>query len=587
MEFLSAMTEGDFLKVTISSGSIKLPKASLADKTLRIFFPESMLPKPAEAKAVSSALDVQVSEKPSGSGAAAPQTKNQSAALFGESQDFGALSETLPARLPELPVLDKTKKFQADKVVFEIKSKMAGNEKVKIQALVPKDKEGDVPDSASDIVFYAPYVNYRDMHSKPTAQDTRIFWELCEVYGMTVFTAEFNIKVEDVDDRKKCYYYPEAGSFEVVFDAREKLISEFSLSLKKMYVIGNSGGSSMAQRMGLNYPDKIAAVAMLGGARFGEVTTKVDVPWLVLNTRGDPRAPQNAELANQLRAKGMNALYAQTQPNAKTKEDFLKQGKHFHHSAGDLGFDLMQQFILEISKMDASVRKNGWPLSASVDSPFEISEGAKNVTGKTIFFPSRTFAALWGNIPYRLMEISDPSEPEKKMSVIVRYPKGKVKKWVLLSKGTESSYISDGDQLDKLALDGYASVTLPFSKSERAAAAQAGDLVEWFCQNFAGKLGEITLLGFGSGGRHMAIVSATKNFSGMKHDLIVVDSDLYWPFKELNAAGHAGKISATEMFIVNELLKTDNAVFFGEVRQASGILVVSETNTLNSALNYL
>lgn len=84
----------------------------------------------------------------------------------------------------------------------------------------------------------------------------------------------------------------------------------------------------------------------------------------------------------------------------------------------------------------------------------------------------------------------------------------------------------------------------------------------------------------------MAIASATKNFNGMSHDLIVVDSDLYWPFKELNAVKHAGQIKASKIYLVNERLNLDNAAFLSEARQAPTSLTVSETKTLNTAISY-
>jgi pimeloyl-ACP methyl ester carboxylesterase len=588
LKVVSVLVEGDFLMATLESGSVKLPKSTLGDDSLKLYFPDSI---PAAKEEIVSAELTQT--------ASAPNPTEPSSA-FGVSGDrttdsIVAISsgndraDKLLLRLPPMPTLDKSPKFTAEKVEFEVRSRIPGTERVKVQALVPKDTDGKTPASASDIVFYAPYINYTKFHEKRDAQDTRIFWELCEVYGMTVFTAEFG-RPKDFDDRKTCYYYPESGSFQVVFEARDRLIREQKLNRRRMFVIGNSGGSSMAQRMGLLYPNDIAAVAMFGGGRFDPVERKVDLPWLILNTRGDPRAPQNVTLAEQLRGKGANALYAETEPASTIKEDFLKpKDENFHHSASDLGFELMQQFIVGVVEINrTTARIADWPFKALIQQPFKVerADEGKGATRELLRFPSEQFAILWQNCPYRIHHIPDPANPELMLTVLVRYPKGENKGWIIYSGGTATETRADGDFLDYLALDGYATVTAHFSKSERTAVAQAGALTNWAFSGLEKESSPVALLGKGSGGRHLALASATIRSAAIKHDLIVVDSELYWPFSELSAVERAGKIRAERMYLVGDTAERNYMAFLSEVRTASSLLVVKKVESLSTVLEY-
>jgi pimeloyl-ACP methyl ester carboxylesterase len=570
LKVVSVLVEGDFLMATLESGSVKLPKSTLGDDSLKLYFPDSI---PAAKEEIVSAELTQT--------ASAPNPTEPSSA-FGVSGDrttdsIVAISsgndraDKLLLRLPPMPTLDKSPKFTAEKVEFEVRSRIPGTERVKVQALVPKDTDGKTPASASDIVFYAPYINYTKFHEKRDAQDTRIFWELCEVYGMTVFTAEFG-RPKDFDDRKTCYYYPESGSFQVVFEARDRLIREQKLNRRRMFVIGNSGGSSMAQRMGLLYPNDIAAVAMFGGGRFDPVERKVDLPWLILNTRGDPRAPQNVTLAEQLRGKGANALYAETEPASTIKEDFLKpKDENFHHSASDLGFELMQQFIVGVVEINrTTARIADWPFKALIQQPFKVerADEGKGATRELLRFPSEQFAILWQNCPYRIHHIPDPANPELMLTVLVRYPKGENKGWIIYSGGTATETRADGD----------------FSKSERTAVAQAGALTNWAFSGLEKESSPVALLGKGSGGRHLALASATIRSAAIKHDLIVVDSELYWPFSELSAVERAGKIRAERMYLVGAPGNIDHSAFLSEASRAVPPFEIIHTETLRVGL---
>lgn len=525
----SVTVDKEHLVLIMEHGSMRVPKTALAAATVAKYFggntgrPKMLSVSPQE------------------------ETKDVAKEISKETQPEPP--EGLPDRLPVLPSTTEAQKFSVEKVSFEIASKIPGNEKVNIQALVPKDKGGRVPASAANVVFYAPHIGDNNLHAKRTAHDQRIYWELCENFGMTVFTAEFKTNVADVDDREKCYYYPESGSAKVVFDAREKLLRDNKLSKRKMFVIGNSGGSSLAQRLGLLYSNDIAAVAMMGGGRFDPVQRPVNVSWLILNTRGDPRTPQNVELVQQLRANGMIALYAETEPWATKKEDFFtkQHDSNFHHTSSELGFDLLKKFIVgavaqQGDRIPKPLRPEQWPFSSSVTTPFAVrpASGApeeKNPFAERLFFPSQDFANLWQTAPYRNFPLArnQPETNPSTVTAIVRYPPAGTpsKGIVVFNAGKGADVASAWDYLDYMALRGYVSVSCPFSNSEKEMLEESKALVMETLKAFSGSTLPVYLAGLRSGGRHMILAGGDCEDSRIK-SVLVVDAELDWPFPELS-----------------------------------------------------
>lgn len=585
MEIVSAVAEGDFLVIELKQGQMKLPKSGLGPETVAKYFPDTPAiatqAPPREPQAVSLQTKEEISS-PIAPDAHAPA----------KPVAVSTIPDTLPDSLPALPSTSEAQIFSAEKVSFEIESMIPGNEKVKIQALVPKDKAGKIPASASNVVFYAPHIGDRNLHAQRTGHDQRIFWELCENFGMTVFTAEFNIKVEDVDDRKKCYYYPESGSPKVVFAAREKLLRDNRLSKRKMFVIGNSGGSSMAQRLGLLYSNDIAAVAMMGGGRFDPVQRSVNIPWLILNTRGDPRAPQNVELVQQLRAHGMNALYAETEPWATKKEDFLKQHDHnFHHTSSDLGFDLMKRFIVDAvahqgDRIPRPLNPSQWPFFSSTISPFLVhptsgETGNKNLFEARLFFPSQDFAKLWQAVPYRTLPVyPEKTETGTSILAIVRYPPVEVlsKGIVVFNAGKNEDVNLAADYLDFMALKGYIGVTYPFSNSEKKMLEESKTLLAVALKEYSESSLPFYLAGLGSGGRHMLIVGSECGDKKVK-GVLAVDAELEWPFPGLSPITRLPLSKVKTFFLAFSSEMPEKAIqekAFQEAVEANKLKIVSK-----------
>src|SRR4029453_13441233 len=125
----------------------------------------------------------------------------------------------LPKTLP--PILHKqTQKFATKNCDFELASKLYGNPKVKVLCRIPIDSAGKPLETASDVVFFAPFINQKYLFGED-------LWPrgLAEVYGMTVFSMLIETDFADVENPQRCYYYLESGSYELVLRAWERIVS--------------------------------------------------------------------------------------------------------------------------------------------------------------------------------------------------------------------------------------------------------------------------------------------------------------------------------------------------------------------------
>jgi len=538
MEITSAHREGDFLEVTSKDGTIKFPQSALGEASLRQYFPESV-PKvstPSLPANPSPATSTPVTPLPP-----IPDAKEVMA--------------DLPRTVSAATDLDKERKFTAKPVTYDIQSRMFDSAKIHIEALVPLDKSGRVPDSASNIIFYSAYGGFKNLlEGRDKKPGTYYLWQLCEVYGYTLFTANFvDFKYDMADDHQKCFYYPESHSYEVVFQARNRLMTDFGLRKKKMMVIGESGGSSMAQRLGLLYPDDVAAVAMTGVGHLEPVPEKLDpsMPWLDLYVRGDLREPENTAFRRQMRAAGANILFMAVEPCFTNKATIPKAQTsiNYHHAPNEYVFQLLQQFILDCIKLsdhEQPLAPRRWPLVASTSAPFHIvkntpsTEATDTALHDPIFFPSEDFATLWAQNVYRKIQLPPCCEDDPGLEILVRYPPAKVapKGILLLNFSTDGLDAIQGDYLDYAAQDGVIVIAADFltknmATKEETMLRQTKAFAEWATGVKEWSDLPVYLVGLGTGGRHMILTAAALN--NPRIQLVVTkDSPLDWGIPDLS-----------------------------------------------------
>src|SRR6185503_13523301 len=94
--------------------------------------------------------------------------------------------------------------------------------------------------NAHNVVFYAPWLPQRNMMKQDYVR------HFSDKLGYTIFSFPIETDEKDIDNRERCYYYPESGWPNMVFTAQEKLTKEYNLQPRKLLIMGISAGSTMA-----------------------------------------------------------------------------------------------------------------------------------------------------------------------------------------------------------------------------------------------------------------------------------------------------------------------------------------------------
>ena len=263
---------------------------------------------------------------------------------------------------------------------FVIKAQIQGELRdVKVFYLMPVEPNGKTKASANDIVLYCPF--FKDTMLLKGKLPRRI----AEEFGFSVYTLEIPYRREDIGVRDRYYCFAESGWHNAVFEAQLKLQATFGLEKRRLLVVGESSGGSMAEQIGVTHPDKVDAVAMVGGHYFDPLK-KNHTAWLSLNTWGCFTIPAERKLQNEAKALDMQVLYAETPPSLGGKD-----GQYFHHAPSSTAINLIQLFIRDVARLR---QENGgimplpesWPIS-------------KEIAGETLHFPSEELADAWSLLP--------------------------------------------------------------------------------------------------------------------------------------------------------------------------------------------
>ncbi|MFH1825416.1 MAG: hypothetical protein ABH873_09395 [Candidatus Firestonebacteria bacterium] len=266
---------------------------------------------------------------------------------------------------------------------YEIDTDFPGNKQVIVYYALPMRGNRVLPLSASNMVFCAPYVGETEFFKRNF--NNYFVKEL----GCSVFSFEFKYTDEELGNRKKWYYYKESGWHDLALEVQNKLIHDYGLDRRKIIIVGESGGASMGQQMGIYYPDKIEAVAGIGGAFFDEPKVKSDVAWLMINTWGDSTIVKNDEFAKNAGALGMQVLRILTPPV------WDKKGDNFHHIPSNLA----EKYVFEFVKGILDLRRNNGG-KTPIYEKWPVKYSSEN---KTLYFSSEDFEKTWKKLPHEFI----------------------------------------------------------------------------------------------------------------------------------------------------------------------------------------
>ncbi|MBR6056934.1 MAG: hypothetical protein IKP58_02065 [Victivallales bacterium] len=224
------------------------------------------------------------------------------------------------------------------------------NETTFVRYIVPFDTLTGKPlSTASQIVFHAPFNG-----EEPKIRKAIPTWvtNISKDYGFTVFSLTIVTNQTFVNERELYYIFPEAGWFENIFEIKKKLQNDFHLDDRKLFIVGESSGGSMAQQMISAYPDSIGKAAWIGGKRYAEWTDIPNCEMLALNIWGDHALPNTIEFIHASKYKGIKVRHYIAPPK------WVPQIKQFdHHGPGLEHYKLLSFFIGNPVKFESEISK--------------------------------------------------------------------------------------------------------------------------------------------------------------------------------------------------------------------------------------
>jgi pimeloyl-ACP methyl ester carboxylesterase len=425
---------------------------------------------------------------------------------------------------------------------FTLQTNIPGNNEVKVSYIVPVDDKGKPRLSAHNIVFYAPYISERGFFTR----DFHKYFP--EELGFTIFSLNINANIEDAGDRKKYYCFKESGWHDIVFKAQAKITSDLRLTPRKLLVIGESAGGSMAQQLGINYPDKIDAVAMVGGRFFEPLKTKSGVAWLSINTWGCPGLSAAKLFKEQADKIGVQVLRGETPPRWVQKDK-----AHYHHSPNELAFNLMQVFIRDIAKLRQKYVK--------VFPPVEKWPASEIICGEKQYFPSAEFATLWNQLPHEASKFLADEDRDKNKPIILDPPLTQPSSVVLFIQ--DPSFDCSTMLLDNLYYftdKGAIAVSVEMSDDYFETLKRIKNTLDFVLKNEKWSTLPVYVAGSGSGGQ-LAAVAALSNGDKRIKRITTFNSEYEWPFRELSIAGFRNRadIPLKMIFGVREIPAPVNA----------------------------
>jgi len=252
---------------------------------------------------------------------------------------------------------------------FTMKTPFPRNEEIEVHYQLPL-REGKLAPSAPNLVYYAPFHNEKGFFSR------ELHLRLTREHGLSVFAFHIQAKTEDFDRPETSYYFDESGWLRFVFDVQKRVLEETGLPYRKLLVMGNSAGSTMAANLAIHYPQWVEAASFVGGGRFDEPTEEcATVKWFVCHTMEDRSDAENREFVEKLQRLGASVLYA-ISPSIWTDRN---KSVHFHHSPNDRASFATGDFLADI----AAARRPGGEPSDPAEWTVTVEEGTPALAGDT------------------------------------------------------------------------------------------------------------------------------------------------------------------------------------------------------------
>ncbi len=420
------------------------------------------------------------------------------------------------------PILEsyEIKKAEYDHIYYgelEIKAGLYRNEIVKVSYAIPMDKKNKPIPSAHNVIFHAPFLNEGGYFKRSFHK-----WFI-EKAGYTLFSMKIKANRRELGDREKIYNYPESGFHKLVFKAKEQIERKHRIKRRKLLVVGESLGGSMAQMMGVHNETKIDAVGMIGAGISDMPKRKSNVAVFSMSTWGD----SGAEIVKEYKAEAKK--YNNQVLQILTPPCWWRNGtQHFHHSPSETGLKMIQYFIKGVVDL-REANKGKLPKHTEWENKIEYN-------GETLYFPSAEFAGLWKKLQHD--KIADLMNRERdKTKPVVIYPfEQKANKIIIFIHDPDlnnSTYLLDNMYL--LVEKGAIAISIEMTDDYFTTLKNIKNLINWTLETPQWEKYPIYVVGNKCGGM-LASVAAFQSDSDRISKVVTINSPYEWPFKDLNPA---------------------------------------------------
>ncbi len=339
---------------------------------------------------------------------------------------------------------------------FRLKTKLESNPEVEVVYRMPVRKDGSAGPNAHNLIFYCPH----PQEAKPKAKgEGKLlqgrFWKyFSDTIGLGIFSMYMDTPGGDEKLAGETYWKGDPRWTEAVLSAQAELTARFKLKPRKLVIFGFSIGSTMGQRIGLERPDMVDAVAMQGASDLGAVAGRSDVVWFVNSTRGDSVNAENDAFVEALRAAGSHAIRAVTPPRHEFRGMSI-----YYHCGNETSEGLLQAFLTGVIKqreLTGRVQPERWPLGVDRRKPFRVltnpsAQMDAAPESERMMMPCPAFAYFWGLIPSGIRTLNLPGAAGSAgTSCLMACPApGKPKGVVLYNQRYD--YLSIGQIIDNIA----------------------------------------------------------------------------------------------------------------------------------------
>ena len=286
--------------------------------------------------------------------------------------------------------------------IFTVKTRSEENKEVPFYVRRPAGFKPGVKGKFYRILFICPVFNGDGLK----VMQAHSLIPLADEKNWFVVSPTFTQKKNEVHDRKKSYYYPEAFSGKAVLEALELIAKKYPVDTSHLLLQGLSGGAQFVHRFALWAPDRVTAVAINSSSWFDQPNANVPkVAWMVTIGDSDPSFNQSLEFVCKLGDRGASPVFRSylgmvhegDSRVSKLNAAFLSF--YDAHTANDLG---RVPSLAERNKPKLALAGKDMPFVGDSQDwrifPNTAENREKIAEDNQIFLPSEDLAKLWGKI---------------------------------------------------------------------------------------------------------------------------------------------------------------------------------------------